>query len=80
MKEQSRHLNDCTQKLSSTPNGRPWSAELRCGMWGLFHVWPYPDLLHLLEEQYRRIAQAVSPRLPTAAARVQTQVWSCGIL
>jgi hypothetical protein len=26
------------------------------------------------------IAQAVSRRLPTAAARVQTWVWSCGIL
>jgi hypothetical protein len=25
-------------------------------------------------------AQAVSLRLPTAAARVQTRVWSCGIL
>jgi hypothetical protein len=28
----------------------------------------------------RAIAQAVSLRLPTAAARVQTRVWSCGIL
>jgi hypothetical protein len=26
------------------------------------------------------IAQAVSRRLPTAAARVQTRIWSCGIL
>jgi hypothetical protein len=26
----------------------------------------------------RAIAQAVSRRLPTAAARVETQVWSCG--
>jgi hypothetical protein len=26
----------------------------------------------------RAIAQAVSSRLPTAAARVQTRVWSCG--
>jgi hypothetical protein len=26
----------------------------------------------------RVIAQAVSRRLPTAAARVQTSVWSCG--
>jgi hypothetical protein len=26
------------------------------------------------------LAQAVSRRLPTAAARVQTRVWSCGIL
>jgi hypothetical protein len=25
-------------------------------------------------------SQTVSRRLPTAAARVQTQVWSCGIL
>jgi hypothetical protein len=28
----------------------------------------------------RAIAQAVSRRLPTAAARVQIRVWSCGIL
>jgi hypothetical protein len=28
----------------------------------------------------RAIAQEVSRRLPTAAARVQTRVWSCGIL
>jgi hypothetical protein len=28
----------------------------------------------------RAIAQAVSRRLPTAAARVQTRVWSCGIV
>jgi hypothetical protein len=28
----------------------------------------------------RAIAQAVSLRLPIAAARVQTRVWSCGIL
>jgi hypothetical protein len=28
----------------------------------------------------RAIAQAVSRRLPTATARVQTRVWSCGIL
>jgi hypothetical protein len=28
----------------------------------------------------RAIAQAVSRRLPTAAARVQTRVWACGIL
>jgi hypothetical protein len=28
----------------------------------------------------RAIAQAVRRRLPTAAARVQTHVWSCGIL
>jgi hypothetical protein len=28
----------------------------------------------------RAIAQTVSRRLPTAAARVQNQVWSCGIL
>jgi hypothetical protein len=30
-------------------------------------------------EQGRAIAQEVSRRLPTAAARVQTRVWSCGI-
>jgi hypothetical protein len=28
----------------------------------------------------RSIAQAISRRLPTAGARVQTRVWSCGIL
>jgi hypothetical protein len=28
----------------------------------------------------RAIAQAVSRWLPTAAARVQNRVWSCGIL
>jgi hypothetical protein len=28
----------------------------------------------------RAIAQAVSRRLPTAAARIQTRAWSCGIL
>jgi hypothetical protein len=28
----------------------------------------------------RTIAQEVSRRLPTAAARVQNRVWSCGIL
>jgi hypothetical protein len=28
----------------------------------------------------RAIAQAVSLRLPAAAARVQTRVWSCGFL
>jgi hypothetical protein len=31
-------------------------------------------------EHGRAIAQAVSRRLPTAAAQVQTRVWSCGIL
>jgi uncharacterized membrane protein len=28
----------------------------------------------------RAIAQAISRQLPTAAARVQNRVWSCGIL
>jgi hypothetical protein len=37
------------------------------------HYTEYP------EEQGRTIAQAVSRRLPTAAARVQTRVWSCAI-
>jgi hypothetical protein len=49
---------------------------------------PQPLLLLLLLLQQllliiylgRAIAQAVSRRLPTAAARVQTLVWSCGIL
>jgi hypothetical protein len=34
----------------------------------------------LIGKRGRAIAQAVSRRLPTAAARVQTRVWSCGIL
>jgi hypothetical protein len=42
------------------------------------------DLFHCTVEQDamcgRAIAQAVSRRLPIAAARVQTRVWSCGIL
>jgi hypothetical protein len=33
-----------------------------------------------LQSQGRAIAQAVSRWLPTAAARVQSRVWSCGIL
>jgi hypothetical protein len=33
-----------------------------------------------LEHKGRAIAQAVSRRLPTAAALVQIRVWSCGIL
>jgi hypothetical protein len=37
----------------------------------------YPNL-YLAEG--RAIAQAVTRRLPTAAVRVQTRVWSCGIL
>jgi hypothetical protein len=37
---------------------------------------PYTYLLW----EGRAIAQAVSRRLPTAAAGVQTRVWSCGIL
>jgi hypothetical protein len=35
---------------------------------------------NLSQHKGRAIAQAVSRRLPTAAARVQTRVWSCGIL
>jgi hypothetical protein len=34
----------------------------------------------LVDFSGRAIAQAVSRRLPTAAAQVQTRVWSCGIL
>jgi hypothetical protein len=37
-------------------------------------------LSSLTTSEGRAIAQAVSHRLPTAAARVQTRVWSCGIL
>jgi hypothetical protein len=32
------------------------------------------------DSEGRAIAQAVSRQLPTAAAMVQTRVWSCGIL
>jgi hypothetical protein len=31
-------------------------------------------------ERGRAVAQAVSRRLPTAAARIETRFWSCGIL
>jgi hypothetical protein len=36
--------------------------------------------IHIKQGLGRAIVQAVSRRLPTAAARVQTRVWSCGIL
>jgi hypothetical protein len=39
-----------------------------------------PNAAKVNVRQGRAIAQAVSRRLPTAAARVQTRVWSCGIL
>jgi hypothetical protein len=42
----------------------------------------YGDMLHVLSSSVRAgraIAQAVSRWLPTAAARVQSQVKSCGI-
>jgi hypothetical protein len=38
------------------------------------------DNLISICELGRAIAQVVSCRLPTAAVRVQTRVWSCGIL
>jgi hypothetical protein len=38
------------------------------------------DLAGTRFDSGRAIAQAVSRRLPTAAARVQNRVWSCGIL
>jgi hypothetical protein len=34
--------------------------------------------MHGITRQGRAITQAVSRRLPTAAARIQTRVWSCG--
>jgi hypothetical protein len=43
-------------------------------------VWSLYMLHHNLYAVGRAIAQAVSCRLPTAAARVQTRVWSCRIL
>jgi hypothetical protein len=47
---------------------RTGSSLARCSKWNLVMV------------RGRAIAQAVSRRLPTAVARVQTRVWSCGIL
>jgi hypothetical protein len=41
-------------------------------------IWSDAFLLSIFKG--RAIAQAVSRRLPTAAARVPTRVWSCGIL
>jgi hypothetical protein len=40
----------------------------------------YVSTMWLTKVKGRAIAQAVSRRLPTAMARVQTRVWSCGIL
>jgi hypothetical protein len=40
-------------------------------------VWALPEVSRFYG---RAIAQAVSRRLPTAAARVQTRVWSSEIL
>jgi hypothetical protein len=45
--------------------------------------WPqYPKShsTNINKKNGRAIAQAVSRRLPTAEARIQTRVWSCGIL
>jgi hypothetical protein len=39
----------------------------------------FSQLLYLLSAKGRAIAQAVSRWLPTAAARVRAQIWSCGI-
>jgi hypothetical protein len=47
------------------------------------HVYLHVDQNHILfitTSFGRAIVQALSRRLPTAAARVQTRVWSCGIL
>jgi hypothetical protein len=39
------------------------------------------DFVGLYQLQWgHAIAQAVSRRLPTEVARVETRVWSCGIL
>jgi hypothetical protein len=40
---------------------------------------PSPPFDHTYAPEGRAIAQAVSRWLPTAAARVQTRVWSSGI-
>jgi hypothetical protein len=39
----------------------------------------FSQMTKLLSDRGRAIAQAVSRWLPTAAARVRAQVWSCGI-
>jgi hypothetical protein len=46
----------------------------------LIHIYWHSISLDRRLQQGRAIAQAVSRRLPTAAAQVQTRVWSCGIL
>jgi hypothetical protein len=59
----------------------PW------GFWNIYSsavtwllLWPCTGLRSYRMRNGRSIAQAVSRRLPTAAARVQSWVWSCGIL
>jgi hypothetical protein len=53
------------------------SATKRFDMESLL-LYSFPKSL-LREAAGRAIAQAVSRRLPTAAARVRTRVWSCAI-
>jgi hypothetical protein len=48
------------------------AVSARCRIWECILILP--------SSQGCTIAQAVSRRLPTAAAWVQTRVWSCGIL
>jgi hypothetical protein len=55
-----------------------WSCMFRPFYWVIFRRTQYK--LQLLKWRGRAIPQAVSRRLPTAAARVQTRVWSCGFL
>jgi hypothetical protein len=46
------------------------------------NIWsptPWQKCMSSTDMSGRAIAQAVSPYLPTAAARVRAQVWSCGI-
>jgi hypothetical protein len=54
----------------------------RKNLFGIRPVWYKSKDLERIKDVYRgrAIAQAVSRRLPTAEARVQTVVWSCGIL
>jgi hypothetical protein len=69
----SAYLSSC-QQITTTEYGTKMDRARRCmNEFTLF-------FFQLLSYRGRAIAQAVSRRLPTAAVRVQTRVWSCGIL
>jgi hypothetical protein len=64
--------------VAETPSIRREAQTLDTGEGGVTAVYSFLSRYSLVVG--RAIAQAVSRRLPTAAARVQTGVWSCGIL